>query len=230
MLINIVKELRKLLFPGYFDNMKIRSGYVKYISQLEQIDFFRRALKRTPLTLAYTNGFSPQVKAAFGPAIAVGYESDCEYVDLSLTQKVDLDTIKQEISKILPEGYKLIGAKYIPLRLPSIEGLVNLAQYTIKGVKIKQQEIDDYLKQDKILITKIKKGKETEVDVKELIQNIQIVNDNTIKIFLKFGPTKNIKLEKILQNLLKIQEKNIKMLYTKRDKLFVENKGTIYEI
>ncbi len=207
-----------------------RSGYVKYVSQLEQIDFFRRALKRTKLPLAYTNGFSPQVKAAFGPAIAVGYESDSEYVDLSLTEKVDLEQIKQEISKILPEGYKLLNAKYIPLRFPSIESVVNLAEYTIKGVKLEQSYLDEYLNQEQILIKKVKKDKETIVDVKDLIREIKVIDDNTLKIFLRFGPAKNMKLEKILQNLLKIQEKDIKILYTKRERLFVENKGTVYEI
>ena len=207
-----------------------RKGFVKYVSQLEQIDFFRRALKRTTLPLAYTNGFSPQVKAAFGPAIAVGYESDSEYVDLSLTEKVDLEQIKKEISKILPEGYELLSAKYIPLRFPSIESIVNLAEYTVKGIKVKQNDIDEYLRQDKILITKVKKNKETVIDVKDLIREIQIIDDNTLKIFLRFGPTKNMKLEKILQNLLKIQEKSVKILYTKRERLFVENKGTVYEI
>jgi len=207
-----------------------RTGCVKYISQLEQIDFFRRALKRTNLPLAYTNGFSPQVKAAFGPAIAVGCESDSEYVDLSLTKKIDIETIKQEISKILPEGYTLLSAKYIPLRLPSIEGLINLAEYIVKGANLKQEDIDNYLKQDKILITKVKKGKETIIDIKELIQNIQVIDSNTFKIFLRFFPTKNVKLEKILQNLLNLQEKEVKILYTKRENLFVENKGTRYEI
>ncbi|WP_372519827.1 TIGR03960 family B12-binding radical SAM protein [Candidatus Ruminimicrobiellum ovillum] len=207
-----------------------RTGFVKYVSQLEQIDFFRRALKRTKLPLAYTNGFSPQVKAAFGPAIAVGYESDSEYVDLSLTEKVDLVQIKQEISKILPEGYQLLDAKYIPLRFPSIESVVNLAEYTVKGVKLEQNYLNEYLNQKEILIKKIKKDKETIVDVKDLIREIQIVDDNTLKIFLRFGPAKNMKLEKILQNLLKIQEKDIKILYTKRDKLFVESKGIVYEI
>ena len=207
-----------------------RTGYVKYVSQLEQIDFFRRAFKRTNLPLAYTNGFSPQVKAAFGPAIAVGYESDSEYVDLSLTSKVEIETIKQEISRILPEGYTLLDAKYIPLRLPSIEGLINLAEYTVKGVKLEQSYLDEYLKQDKILVTKEKKGKQTIIDIKELIKNIQIVDSNTFKIFIRFLPAKNMKLEKILQNLLKIQEKDVKILYTKRDKLFVENKGIVYEI
>ena len=207
-----------------------RSGYVKYVSQLEQIDFFRRALKRTKLPLAYTNGFSPQVKAAFGPAIAVGDESDSEYVDLSLTEKIDLEQVKQEISKILSEGYKLINAKYIPLRFPSIESVVNLAEYTVKGVKLEQNYLDEYLNQEQILIKKIKKDKETIVNVKDLIREIQIVDNSTLKIFLRFGPTKNMKLEKILQNLLKIQEKEVKILYTKRDKLFVENKGITYEI
>ena len=207
-----------------------REGFVKYVSQLEQIDFFRRALKRTKLPLAYTNGFSPQVKAAFGPAIAVGYESESEYVDLSLTEKVELEQVKKEISKILPEGYKLLDAKYIPLRFPSIESVVNLAEYTVKGVKLEQDYLDEYLRQEQILIKKIKKDKETVVDVKDLIREIRIVDDNTLKIFLRFGPTKNMKLEKILQNLLKIQEKSVKILYTKRERLFVENKGIVYEI
>ena len=40
-LINTVKELRKLLYPGYFDNMKIRSGYIKYLvgERLEYIEY-----------------------------------------------------------------------------------------------------------------------------------------------------------------------------------------------
>ncbi len=207
-----------------------RSGYVKYISQLEQIDFFRRALKRTTLPLAYTNGFSPQVKAAFGPAIAVGCESDSEYVDLSLTEKVEIEQIKKEISKILPEGYKLLEAKYIPLRLPSVEGLINLAEYTVKGFKLEQDYLDQYLSQDKILVTKEKKGKQTVIDIKEIIKDIRITDSETFKIFVRIIPAKSIKLEKILQNLLKIQEKDIKILYTKRENLFIENKGNTYEI
>ena len=207
-----------------------RKGFVKYVSQLEQIDFFRRALKRTSLPLAYTNGFSPQVKAAFGPAIAVGYESESEYVDLSLTEKVDIDKVKVEISSILPKGYDIIEAKYIPLKFPSIEGLVNLAKYTVKGVTITQNYIDEYLKQDKILISKIKKGKETIIDAKELIKDIIINDDDSFSIFLRFFSGKNIKFEKILQNLLKKQEKEVKILYTTRNNLFIENKELVYEL
>ncbi len=51
-LIQLVKELRKLLFPGYFDNKKIKKDYVKYYigEKLEYIEYtllkqVERALK-----------------------------------------------------------------------------------------------------------------------------------------------------------------------------------------
>ncbi len=207
-----------------------RKGDVKYVSHLEQIDFFRRALKRAALPLAYSNGFSPQVKAAFGPAITVGYESASEYVDLSLTNRVEINEIKREISSILPKGYELLEAKYIPLKFPSIEGLVNLAKYTVKGADITQNYINDYLKQDKILISKIKKGKETVIDAKELLKSITVNDNGSFTVFLRFFGGKNVKLEKILQNLLKKQENEVKILYTTREGLFIENKGLIYEL
>lgn len=207
-----------------------RKGDVKYVSHLEQIDFFRRALKRAVLPLAYSNGFSPQVKAAFGPAITVGYESASEYVDLSLTNRVEINEIKREISSILPKGYELLEAKYIPLKFPSIEGLVNLAKYTVKGADITQNYINDYLKQDKILISKIKKGKETVIDAKELLKSITVNDNGSFTVFLRFFGGKNVKLEKILQNLLKKQENEVKILYTTREGLFIENKGLIYEL
>lgn len=207
-----------------------RKGYVKYVSQLEQIDFFRRALKRTSLPLAYTNGFSPQVKAAFGPAIAVGYESDCEYVDLSLTQKVDTEEIKKEITKILPEGYNLISAKQIPLNFPAIENLVNSAKYHIKYSNITQQEINNFLSQDEIIIEKIKKEKRTLINAKELILGINKISDDKIEIILRFSQNKNIKLEKILQKLLNLEENQVKILYTIRKDLFIEKNGIFYEI
>lgn len=40
-LISVVKELRRLLFPGYFDNEKVRKDYVEYLvgSRLEYIEY-----------------------------------------------------------------------------------------------------------------------------------------------------------------------------------------------
>lgn len=207
-----------------------RKGYVKYLSHLEQIDFMRRAIKRTGLPVAYTNGFSPQIKASFGPAISVGYESNCEYADLYLTEKTDINRIYEVFKEVLPEGYELSGVKYMPLRFPAIDRLVNVSEYIIKGVNLTQKQIDDFLNQDKILISKIKKDKQTVIDAKELIIEIKKIDDDTIKIMLRFFDGKNLKLDKILERLLNLRENEVKILYTKRNNLFIEGNGTIYEI
>ncbi len=44
-LILIVKEIRKLLFPGYFDNMKVRSEYVKYFVG-QRVEYIEHNLKQ----------------------------------------------------------------------------------------------------------------------------------------------------------------------------------------
>ena len=207
-----------------------RHGDVKYISQLEQIDCLRRVIKRTNLPVAYTAGFSPQIKMSFGPAISVGYESDCEYADLYFTEKVNLDIIKLEIAGKLPAGYKILEVKQMPVKFPAVEVLVNVAEYIVKDISLTKQQIFDYLEQKEILIAKIQKGKEILVDAKPLIVSIEKVADNGLKIVLKFGQNKNLKLGSILRNLLNLQEDHIKILHIERKKLCIEKNENIYEI
>lgn len=207
-----------------------RHGDVKYISQLEQIDCLRRVIKRTNLPVAYTAGFSPQIKMSFGPAISVGYESDCEYADLYFTEKVNLDIIKLGIADKLPAGYKILEVKQMPLKFPAVEVLVNVSEYTVKDVVVSKQQIFDYLAQKEILIAKIKKGKEVLVDARPLILSMEQVSGNGLKIVLKFGQNKNLKLGSILRNLLNLQEDHIKILHIERKKLCIEKNENIYEI
>ncbi|MFA7074855.1 MAG: DUF2344 domain-containing protein, partial [Endomicrobiaceae bacterium] len=118
----------------------------------------------------------------------------------------------------------------MPLRFPAIDRLVNVAEYLVKGINITQDEIDDFLNQDKILISKIKKDKETIIDAKELIIEIKKVENDAIKVLLRFFDGKNLKLDKILERLLNFRENEVKILYTKRNNLFIEGNGIIYEI
>lgn len=207
-----------------------REGVVKYLSQLEQIDFLRRALKRTSLPVAYTAGFSPLVKTSFGPAVSVGHESDCEYVDLYMTEKIPEENITAEISKVLPGGYKILQAKYLPLKFPAINSLVNAVEYIIEGVNITQEQIDSFLNQEKILITKVKKQKETIIDVKEQILKISKISYNKIKMLLEIKQQNSVKLSNILCLLLNLNENQVKILYIKRTKLFVNKENVFYEI
>ncbi len=79
-------------------------------------------------------------------------------------------------------------------------------------------------------IKKKKKKKRTLINIKELIISVRKVSHEYIEILLKFSQNKNVKLEKILQKLLNLEENQVKILYTKRDSLFIEHNGILYEI
>lgn len=62
-LIQIVKEIRKLLFPGYFDNNKVRSDYVEFLvgQKLEFIQYnLKKQISRALKNNKENDGLSPK--------------------------------------------------------------------------------------------------------------------------------------------------------------------------
>lgn len=206
-----------------------KKGLVKYVSHLEQIEVFRRAARRSGLPVAYTAGFSPQVKSSYGPPLSVGYESMCEYMELYFVEKVTVETVMTKFSENLPHGFEILNAKRVPIAFPSIDVLTNLAEFSIKNIKILQEVIDQFLRSDSIIVEKIKKGKTIEIDAKLLIKEIRVV-ENGLIMQLRFGNGKTVKPEMILKKLLENQENYAKIYDVEKLNLYIElSNGEIYE-
>lgn len=206
-----------------------KKGIVKFISHLEQIEVFRRAARRSGLPIAFTGGFSPQVKSSYGPPASVGHESSCEYMELYFTEKVDVQTIYNKMSQVLPKGFKLLDIKRVPLNFPAIDILVNVSEFLIKNIEISQKLIDEFLSKESILVERMKKGKIIEIDAKPLIREMKKDNGNII-LQLRFGKGKSVKPDIVLKKLLENQENYVKLYAIERTKLYIETMGgDIYE-
>lgn len=149
-----------------------RHGDVRFLSHLEQIDVFRRLFRRADLPVAYSMGFSPQVKAAFGPAISVGYESESEYVELELARRVEPAEMIERLDRALPRGFKTMEAKKIPVFFPSLDSLLNIAVYKIGAVS-DDEKIKSFLSAPEIIIEKVKENKVIKIDAKPLIKELK---------------------------------------------------------
>lgn len=80
-----------------------------YISHLDLMKLFRRAVRRTALPFFLTEGFTPRVKISMPRALRLGAESDQEEMALWLTAGVSGEKIKEEINSQLPEGIKILS-------------------------------------------------------------------------------------------------------------------------
>ena len=233
-----------------------RKGDARFLSHLEQIDVFRRVFRRAGLPVAYSMGFSPQVKASFGPAISVGYESESEYVELELIRQVEPSEIIERLDRALPRGFKTMEAKKIPLFFPSLDSLLNVAVFRIEAAA-EDESIKAFLSRPEIIVEKVKENKVIRIDAKPLIREMKsmqggiypVINyhagdsqpkaiagtkaaeiSNGIYLELLFGPKKNVKPERIIQKLLGLGEEETKLLQVCRTGFLIEKKdGTILE-
>lgn len=86
-----------------------KKGDMVYISHLDLMTLFRRAIRRADLPFFLTGGFSPRVKISMPKALKLGVESENEEISLWLTENVPEGEVMNLMNKCLPEGVKIIS-------------------------------------------------------------------------------------------------------------------------
>ena len=87
-----------------------RGEAVKFISHLDLMKVFERAIRRSGLPISYSKGFNPHPHIVFGLPLAVGMTSECEHADLEMDKDVNPDELMQKLNAALPEGIRVTGA------------------------------------------------------------------------------------------------------------------------
>ena len=80
---------------------------MRYISHLDLMRLFMRALRRAELPLKMSEGFSPHPKLSFKRALKLGVESQHEEGSIVLKFPVEPEDFKNRLQKQLPEGIKI---------------------------------------------------------------------------------------------------------------------------
>ena len=80
---------------------------MRYISHLDLMRLFMRAMRRADFPLKMTEGFSPHPKLSFKRALKLGLESQQEEASIVLRFPVEPVDFKNRLQKQLPEGINL---------------------------------------------------------------------------------------------------------------------------
>ncbi|MDR0890544.1 MAG: TIGR03960 family B12-binding radical SAM protein [Endomicrobium sp.] len=203
-------------------------GPIKFISHLDQVTLLRRLARMSGLPIAFTGGFSPKVKSSYGPPLPLGYESCSEYMDIYLTKKISICNFKKSFSKVLPYGMKIIKVQVVPLVFPSINNLINVAEYEIydRNNVISQEKIINLLKQEVIVVDQIVNDKNIKINIKPIIKYLK--KENEILILQVRLINGKFLRPKVILNILGYDD----LLFNiKRSNLFIETEcGELYTI
>jgi radical SAM family uncharacterized protein/radical SAM-linked protein len=116
--------------------VRIRLTYQKldrarFLGNRELGQTFTRACRRAGLPIAFSGGFHPLPRMAFGPALSVGFGSLAEFVDVDLTAPYSADAVMAALNGELPDGLTIVEAEAMTPRAPSIERSLEAFSYTV---------------------------------------------------------------------------------------------------
>lgn len=169
----------------------------KYISHLDITRCMQRAIKRAAIPVWYTEGFNPHIYMTFALPLSLGYESECEVMDIRLVEDMPLDEVVDRLNQALPPDLKVTAVKAQINKLDAIAAAlykVTFSAESIDGEKL-LQDFGEFLLCDKIEVEKrTKKGVKT-VDIKPDCEIIKIYagkNSIVMRIKTAAGIEKNI--------------------------------------
>ena len=156
-------------------------GKIRWTSHRDVARMWERAFRRTALSLAYTQGFSPRPKVSFGLALPTGHESVAEYLDLELAAdkaaEVDISSLPARLSLALPAGIDVQAASVIDDRAGSLQEEVTSCTWLVEAASISPAELSGLVEQalaaDSLVITRQRKGRDVTDDVRSAIVSIE---------------------------------------------------------
>ena len=174
----------------YFIYEKTQSA--KYVSHLDFVRMFGRALRRAHIPIAYSEGFNPHPILGFALPLSVGYTSECEILELTLSEDISPSEIMDRLNSVLPQGVRITAAFSGKSRMKEL----SYALYDVYPENT-VQSIEEFLSMDKILIDKKTKSGIKETDIRPDIKDIKI-NGKKIEMLLSAGSRANLKPEVVI--------------------------------
>lgn len=108
-----------------------RGEPVKYLAHLDLFRLWERVFRRAEIPVAYSAGFTPHPKIAIAAPLPVGVTSECELMDVTLTEARDPADFAARVRPQLPGGICLHNLAILPDRGRALPALVEAITYRV---------------------------------------------------------------------------------------------------
>jgi len=161
-----------------------KQSRLRFISHLDMQRFFQRALNRTGLPIAYTQGFNPHPVLSFGSALALGWTSEYEIIDIKLAVPMGRKRTEEAMRQALPDDLPVIEVKLVDDRHPAPMAQVKMADYrvTVEGDNAEKilAQIPAFMESESVLEMKKTKSGEKEINIRPLVISAEVFDGGFI--------------------------------------------------
>lgn len=190
-------------------------GVMRFIGHLDVMRFFQKAMRRAGIPIAFTGGYSPHMIMSFAQPLGVGITSDGEYLDIELREEMDPQDAIRRLNEVTVEGIEVVNFIRIPddkkssgMTIVAAAGYHAVLLESPKSAEVPKpfpaswnEKIDEFLRQESIVVLKRTKRSETQTDIKPMIYQMRL-EENGIYLFLAAGSEQNLKPDLVIRAFL----------------------------
>ena len=186
-----------------------KTGKMRFVGHLDTMKMFQRAVKRSRIPIAYSKGFNPHQLMGFAVPLPLGTESMCECMELELTEDIPVETAKNMLNEVLPDGVKITFIRKLAEKEKNAASIIAAADYEItlnffrEDMKTKLSEM---MQQNELLTERTSKGKTKIVDIKKFVFLLDAVKEGeNSKILARIatGSAENLKPDLLTEYICK---------------------------
>ncbi len=160
-----------------------RGEEVKFISHLDIMRLWERALHRAQIKLAYSEGFNPRPRISLAVPLAVGVTSEAELMDIFVTNTVSPHWFTAAASRQLPPGIEILGVYQVAPTIPSLQSRVRYAEYVVEvetadGPENTESAISGLLSLESLPWHHLRDTGRRDYDLRALIDDIWLVDSS----------------------------------------------------
>jgi len=104
---------------------------VRYISHLDVLRYWERAIRRSDLPLSYSQGFTPHPKIAFASPLPLGFIGEAEVMDVTLDEVTSSESFRSKLASESTEDLVAISAEEISPTGPAPQAVLLWADYAV---------------------------------------------------------------------------------------------------
>ncbi len=187
----------------------VKDAPVRFLSHLDLMRAWQRAIRRARLPVLYSAGFNPHPKMSFASALPVGVISDAEYLDIQFERTLS-DIELECLAATVPQGMTIVSQRTVPPETPALMSLVFASEWRVPLSQSEQlaaaEHISLLLASESVpVLRRGKKGDKT-VDIRPLVLRLEITDSNELFMLLCSGGDGGVKPREIL-NLLRLEHK-----------------------
>jgi radical SAM-linked protein len=159
-----------------------KTGKIRFTSHRDVARMWERALRRSGLPVAYSQGFVPHPLVSFGLALPTGCESRGEYLDVRLGAPASGETPVAELAAaltaLLPEGIGVQAAALVGAAEGSLQQEVASCDWELEVLGVPSEElrerVDNVLRASVLTVRRQRKGREIDDDVRPAILALSV--------------------------------------------------------